>query len=88
MKTPKDTIWHKVSKKLPDKKTNYANKYRVLVLGFDEREYKDSGSCKPFMVSFLYMEKCFYQIAYGPDGNSCWVSAEVTHWAELPKGPI
>lgn len=85
MRTSK-TIWHKVSQKLPNKKTRYASKYGVPVLGFDEDEYKDSGSCNPFIVSFMYKEKCFFQIAHGKKGT-CWVPAEITHWTELPKGP-
>lgn len=80
-------MWHKITNKLPDKNTRYAGRHGVTVLGFDENEYNDSGSCDPKEVSFMFKEKIFLVCAYGKD-NISWVRDTITHWKELPKIPI
>lgn len=97
MKKQSNIIWHKVSEKLPNKKTRYAGRYEVQVLGFDEDEYKDSGSYTPCHVIFNFKNmpkrpelgiypNSFVQLASSHDG-AIWYPAEITHWAELPEGP-
>ena len=77
--------WHTV-KVLPTKETRYAGTHAVTVLAYDEDEYKDSGSCRPYDVTFQFKDKRFMQLASGSDG-SIWIDACITHWMEMPKAP-
>lgn len=76
--------WKVVKEELPTRKTSYASKYGVPVLGFDLGEFKDSGSCNPFEVSFMFKEKQFMQFCT----NGKRIPVDITHWIELPNSPV
>jgi len=76
--------WKIAKEELPTRKTPYASKYGVPVLGFDLSEFKDSGSCNPFEVSFMFKEKQFLSNCT----NGEWIPVDITHWIELPNVPV
>jgi hypothetical protein len=80
--------WIKVTDSLPNEHTRYAGKYGVCVLSFDENEFKDSGSCIPSKVTFIFKEANFFSLYY-PIGDHTreWLPVIVTHWTELPEIP-
>lgn len=78
--------WISIKKKVPNSKTRYAGTHAVTVLGYDEDEYKDSGSCQPYDVTFTFKTQKFMQLAFG-DNKSIWIEASITHWMPMPKAP-
>jgi hypothetical protein len=76
--------WYRVNKELPNKKTRYAGRFGVTVLGFDLDEFIDSGSCNPKHLIFKFKSKQFEDL--GSDGS--FYPVGITHWTPLPPIPI
>jgi hypothetical protein len=82
-----DARWRVCTEEQPTRKTLYASKYGVTVLGFDLDEYLDSGSCNPFDVNYDFKKRQFLMLAYGK-GKTLWVPVCITHWMPLPPIPV
>ena len=79
--------WRIAEKERPKRTTRYASKYGVPVLGFDMKEYKDSGSCIPFVVDYSFEKKEFFSLHAGSH-TILWLPVPVTHWTTLPPIPV
>lgn len=80
------TRWRDVKRELPDRKTPYASKFGVPVLGFDLDEYYDSG-CEPMTLLFSFKSKQFEALCCGGAGGSTFIPVGITHWLPMPPIP-
>ena len=82
--------WIKVETRVPDKSTRYARRFGVSILAYDMQEALDTtiNSTEPFDVLFNFKEIKFKQSAHTGKGEHVWVDACLTHWKELPEGPV